>query len=67
MGALSKILLTLVMIPVLFMVLPTMFDFFGVPAKYYMIYVIWILALLVLNAILTSRPPNMFTPIVNPG
>ena len=55
-----KILVTIVVVPLLFYVLPVAFDFFGIPSKAYMVYVVWLMALLILHAILPSRLPNMF-------
>jgi len=55
--------ITLVVIPIFFYVLPVAFNFFGIQSRVYMIYVIWFMALLVLNAILPSSLPNMFSRI----
>ena len=63
MSTLTKIGITLVVAPLLFYVLPTMFEFFGVGSNVYFIYVIWIIALMILNAILPSRVPNMFSSV----
>ena len=63
MSTLNKIFITLIIIPIFFHVLPVAFNFFGIPSRVYMIYVIWFIALMVLNAILPSSVPNMFSPI----
>ncbi len=61
MTPLHKILVALVVAPILFYLLPVIFDFFGVPSRTYMIYVVWLMALIVLSAILPSKLPNMFS------
>lgn len=60
MSTLTKILYTIVVIPLLLYVLPIVFGFFGVEARVYFIYVMWLIALLLLNAILPGRLPNIF-------
>ena len=61
MSTLTKIAVTLVVVPLLFYVLPAMFEFFGIGSNVYFIYVIWFIALMILNAVLPSRIPNMFS------
>jgi hypothetical protein len=63
MSTLTKIFYTLIVIPLALYVVPTIFNFFGVDMQTYLIYVIWFIALLLLNAILPARLPNMFTPV----
>ena len=60
MNTLTKIFYTLIVIPLLLYVLPIIFGFFSVEARVYFIYVMWLVALLVLNAILPESIPNIF-------
>lgn len=59
----NKIVLTLILIPLLLYIIPTAFNFFGVKQRAYFIYIVWLIALLILNAILPSRVPNMFEKV----
>ena len=61
MSTLNKVFYTVVVIPLMLYVLPIVFGFFGVESRVYFIYVVWFIALLVLNMILPERLPNIFT------
>ncbi len=60
MSTLSKIFYTVVVIPLVLYILPIVFGFFGVESRVYFIYVMWFIALLVLNIILPDHIPNIF-------
>ena len=59
-SSLGKIIGTLFMLPMLFYVIPIVFDFFSIDTATYGIYMGWITALVVLNALLPGSKPNMF-------
>lgn len=60
MSTLNKVLYTVITIPLILYVLPVAFEFFNVGARVYFIYMVWFIALILLNAILPERIPNIF-------
>jgi hypothetical protein len=60
MSILNKVFYTVVIIPLILYVLPVAFGFFDVDSRVYFIYMMWFIGLIILNAILPDRVPNIF-------
>tara|TARA_A100001015_G_scaffold144695_1_gene160533 strand:- start:5921 stop:6142 length:222 start_codon:yes stop_codon:yes gene_type:complete len=59
-STLTKLLWGVFIVPLVLFVIPTAFEFFGVPKDTYSVYVAWFIGILLLNIFLVPNVPNIF-------